>query len=107
MPVTKRTVLKNLNKALLEEELKASSLPFILLDLVGFGRVIGNKYESAPATEQQFVTSRLLADKTYFKDFADPGELRIQLIKELTTSEDIILDDLLTAHVSTQRTTEQ
>ena len=102
-----RTVLKNFNRDLLNEELVASALPFLQVELSGFERI--NQFVGAPTTEPRLISRRLVdpVNKTYVEDFAQPGELRFEFSIALSGPEGAMLDSLLTAHDVTQRTAEQ
>ena len=97
-----RTILKNFNRDLLIEQLTASALPFILVNLYGFERI--NRFVGAPATEPRLIVKDGVAGT---EDFAQPGEIRFEFVTSLTAAEGIILDNLLIAHDATQRTVEQ
>jgi len=100
-----RIVLKRFNSRLLAEEMKASILPIISGQVVGFDEI--DRFEAAPATAPKLVTRRRKSDGTYNEDFAEPGELRFEFSVELTAAFDLVLDNLLLAHDSTLRTADQ
>ncbi len=100
-----RIVLKNFNRDLLIEEISASALPFVLLELSGFERI--NRFVGTPTTEPRQVSRIRQPDGTYDVDLAEPGEIRFQFTTALTTVEGTSLDGFLTAHDARQRTAEQ
>ncbi len=98
-----RIVLKNFNRDLLIEELAASALPFITANLYGFERL--NRFVGAPASAPRLISGD--GNNPANNDFAQPGEIRFEFTTALTIPEGTALDNLLTAHDSTQRTNEQ
>lgn len=97
-----RTVLKNFNPALLEEELTASALPFVSVFLAGF--ISAGQNEVQPSPTPRVITRDGVAGT---EDLADPGEIRFVFTTALTVAEGVVLDNLLTAHGSTGTTSEQ
>ncbi len=100
-----RTILKNFNRDLLTEELSASALSFIQLELSGFERI--NRFVGAPTTEPRQVSRIRQPDGSYVTDFAQPGEIRFEFSAALTAVQGPALDGLLAVHDATQRTSEQ
>ncbi len=117
MVIDVRTVIKSFNRDLLLQELVATTLPFVMwpdtsivkMELSGFEISPSNRFiRIVPSPlAPVFVTSKRNPDKTYTKDFADPGEIRFQFTTDLTVAEGETLDSLLFAHDSTQITAEQ
>ena len=97
-----RTVLKNFNPDLLEEELAASALPFVSVFLAGF--VQQGRFALKPSPNPRQISRDRVSGTV---DLADPGELRFEFTVALTFPEGVVLDGLLRAHDSTQRTAEQ
>lgn len=97
-----RTVAKDFNRDLLIDELVASALPFISAFLAGFDRL--NQFVGTPSAAPKLISKDGVAGTS---DFADPGEIRFEFTTALTVAEGTALDNLLTAHVSTDRTSEQ
>ena len=103
MAVEIRTVLKDFNLALLEEELTASTLPTVSVFLAGFVRATDPNI-GTPASAPRVVTRDGVAGTV---DTAQPGEIRFTFRNPLTVAEGVVLDGVLTAHVATGKTTEQ
>ena len=103
MAVEIKIVVKRFNHDLLIEEL--ASLPYANLNLAGFRQA--NRYIYEPASAPVLVSSTLNADKSYTKDFAVPGELRIEMSRDLTVQEDADLDTVLAVHDDTEFTAGQ
>jgi hypothetical protein len=99
-----RTVLKDFNKDLLNEELVASALPFESVFLAGFQRQGSDPIIVTPTAAPRLISHDRVND---IKDFADPGEIRFTFSTALTVAEGVILDDLLTAHDPAGTTSEQ
>ena len=97
--VTKFAV-KNLNLPLLLEQIVTAGLTQRGLLLAGFLNTASDQYTPLAARTE-------IGRSGNVSDFADPGELRFTFGRALTPAEDTALDGVLTAHVSTVRTTDQ
>jgi hypothetical protein len=97
-----RTVAKDFNRDLLTEQLIASALPFVSAFLAGFDRL--NQFVGTPSAAPKLISKDGVAGTS---EFAQPGEIRFEFTTALTTAEGTALDNLLTAHVSTNKTAEQ
>ena len=97
-----KTVVKDFNPALLDEELNATIVPTRDTFFAGFVR---SQTDSNVATPQARTVSE---DRVAgIKDEAAEGEIRFTFRNALTTAKDTALDDALTAHVATGKTSEQ
>ncbi len=97
-----KTVVKDFNPALLEEELNATVVPTRDTFFAGFVR---SQTDSNVATPQ---ARTVFEDRVSgVKDEAAAGEIRFTFRNALTTAEDTALDTALTAHVATGTTSEQ
>ena len=103
MAVEIRTVLKDFNPALLEDELAASALPTGEAFLAGFVRS-SDPNIGTPAAADRVISRDGVAGTV---DTAAPGEIRFTFRDPLTVAEGVVLDGLLTAHVATGKTAEQ
>ncbi len=99
-----RTVLKDFNKPLLNEELVASALPFETVFLAGFKRQGADPDILTPTPAPKLISDDRVNN---IQDFADPGEIRFTFSTALTVAEGVILDDLLAAHNSAGTTSDQ
>jgi hypothetical protein len=91
---------KNLNLALLSNELKAAGVRPNGLLVAGFEHVGKQRY-------RPFATRTEIGRSGDVADFADPGELRFRFPDVLTGAEDTALDGVLAAHDATQLSGDQ
>lgn len=99
-----RTVLKDFNKPLLNEELVASALPFETVFLAGFKRQGADADILTPTPAPKLISDDRVNN---IQDFADPGEIRFVFTTALTAPEATALDTLLAAHDSAGTTGDQ
>lgn len=97
-----RTVVKDFNPALLDEELNATIVPTRSTDFAGFVR---SPTDSNVATPQARTVSQDRVAGT--QDDAVAGEIRFTFRDPLTTAEGTALDTALAAHSATGTTSEQ
>ncbi len=97
-----KTVVKDFNPALLDEELNATIVPARDTDFAGFVR---SQTDSNVATPQARTVSVDRVAGT--QDDAAEGEIRFTFRDPLTSAEDTALDTALTAHSATGTTSEQ
>jgi hypothetical protein len=97
-----KTVVKDFNPGLLEQELDATIVPVRDTFYAGFVR---SDTDSSVATPQ----ARTVAEDRVndIKDEADEGEFRFTFRDQLTRDEDTALDDALAAHDATGTSDEQ
>lgn len=97
-----RTVLKDFNRDLLNEQLLASIVPFESLFLAGFVKL--NRFVGTPAPGPKVIVDDKVANT---QDIAQPGELRFVVTSALSVVQATALDAVLSSHVDTDRTAEQ
>ncbi len=93
--------VKDFNGALLQQQLKAGSIPPGGLLWAGFHRQEDNIYE--PFVEVETIGRRTNPDGgDDILDIAEPGELRFRFEPDLTPAQETLLNSILTNHDSTQ-----
>jgi hypothetical protein len=97
-----KTVVKDFNPGLLEQELDATIVPVRDTFYAGFVRSSTDKNVATP--QARTVSEDRVND---IKDEADAGELRFTFRDTLTRDEDTALDDALAAHDATGSSDEQ
>jgi len=97
-----KTVVKDFNPGLMEEELDATIVPARDTFYAGFVR---STTDSNVATPQARTISEDRVNN--IKDEADAGEIRFTFRNSLTSAEDTALDDALAAHDATGSSSEQ
>jgi hypothetical protein len=101
MPTVVKIAVKDFNPDRLREQLEAGGAGAILTSLgwAGFDRVSDRQYTPKPARTLVGVS---VSNGQRIEDFADPGELRFALTRDLTPQEDDQLTTLLANHDHTQ-----
>ena len=95
-----KTTVRDYNRDLIREELRASALPFTSVFFAGFANL--GRFRKTPQAR------RIRRDGVAStEDNAAAGELRFVFTRALTGAEDTALDTLLTNHNDTGRTAEQ
>jgi len=97
-----KTVVKDFNPSLLDEELNATIVPARDTFFAGFERSSTDSNVATPIEKVVFVDR-----VNNIIDTAAEGEIRFTFRNALTTAGDTALDDALTAHVATGKTSEQ
>jgi len=106
MPIIVKISVKDFNPDKLREELAASGAGSILVGLswAGFNRISERRYTPKPARE---MVGSSINNGVRIEDFADPGELRFTITRDLTQPEDDALVTLLSNHNFTTLSAEQ